>query len=140
MDNFFSEGAIERQFLTDYSRAKLVVDEILEHLQAHCWTEQDIFGIHLALEEAIMNAIKHGNREDPGKTVAVRWQLADDRFCVQVTDEGEGFNPEDVPDPTLDENLDRPSGRGLMLMRSYMSEVLYNARGNSVVMIKYRSS
>lgn len=138
MNNLFSPDAIEHRFPSSSQAAKQVVDEILARLDACCWSEQDVFGIHLALEEALMNAIKHGNRGDPSKFVVVRCEIDPQRFCVEITDEGDGFNPDEVPDPTLDENLDRPSGRGLMLMRCYMSEVRYNACGNSVVMVKYR--
>ena len=58
------------------------------------------------------------------------------RFEVSITDEGQGFDPGDVPDPTAVENIERPCGRGLMLMRYYMSEVVFHGRGNSVTMAK----
>ena len=92
--------------------------------------------IKLALEEALINAIKHGNQMDRSKSVRVSYRVLPDRFEVHVTDEGAGFDPADVPDPTAVENLERPCGRGLMLMRHYMSEVAFSGRGNCVVMSK----
>ena len=86
-----------------------------------------------------MNAIKHGNGLDASKEVHVLSELTERRFWIQISDEGPGFNPEDVPDPTLDENLELPSGRGLMLMRTFMAKVEFNERGNKVTMEKHRS-
>jgi serine/threonine-protein kinase RsbW len=113
--------------------------EIVEQLQRHQWTQRDIFGVHLALEEAVVNAIKHGNGEDPDKQVLVACKLSPTRCWILVEDEGPGFNPEAVPDCTLDENLDKPSGRGLKLMRNFMSLIEYNECGNRVVMEKVLS-
>src|SRR5262249_31303404 len=98
--------------------------------------DHDIFGIRLALEEALVNAIKHGNNMDRAKTVRISYRVARDRFDIVITDQGPGFDPADVPDPTAVENLERPCGRGLMLMRHYMSEVAFLDSGNAVRMCK----
>jgi serine/threonine-protein kinase RsbW len=95
-----------------------------------------VFCIKLALEEALVNAIKHGNQFDRSKKVHVSYRLLADRFEVAVSDDGPGFDPAEVPDPTAVENIERPCGRGLMLMRHYMSEVAYNSRGNGVTMCR----
>lgn len=121
---------------SDTSEARRVQDEIERGLAALRATEQEIFSVRLALEEALVNAIKHGNQMDRAKKVFIRHRMVDDRLEVQITDEGPGFDPADVPDPTDIENLDRPCGRGLMLMRHYMTQVDYNERGNSVSMMK----
>jgi serine/threonine-protein kinase RsbW len=121
---------------SDPAEARRLQDEIEQFLQARRCGERDIFGIKLALEEALVNAIKHGNRMDRGKKVRVTYRLLAERFDVQITDEGPGFDPEDVPDPTAPENLERPCGRGLMLMRHYMSAVSFSPCGNSVFMSK----
>lgn len=89
--------------------------------------------------KALVNAIKHGNQDNPEKFVDVILRLSSENFFVQVTDQGQGFNPSDVPDPTDEDNIDLPSGRGLMLMRSFMSLVEYNSAGNSVTMAKDRT-
>ena len=73
---------------------------------------------------------------DRAKKVHIAYRVLADRFEVHITDEGPGFDPGDVPDPTAVENLERPCGRGLMLMRHYMTEVAYNGRGNRVTMSK----
>jgi serine/threonine-protein kinase RsbW len=110
--------------------------EIIEQLQQAAWNQKDIFGVHLALEEAVVNAIKHGNCEDPDKVVQVVCKISSTRCWILVQDQGPGFDPENVPDCTLDENLDKPSGRGLKLMRNFMTMVQYNEDGNRVVMEK----
>lgn len=122
------------------AEGKKVVDQLLEQLNWHEWQEHDVFGIHLAIEEAVVNAIKHGNQDDPSKFVHVIINLNRDEVQIEVTDEGEGFVPSEVPDPTDDDNIDLPSGRGLMLMRSFMALVEYNTKGNSVRMIKRRAA
>lgn len=117
---------------------KRVLDELLEQLAAHEWPEHDVHGVHLAIEEALVNAIRHGNRSDVEKRVFVNCKLSPERFWIQIRDEGAGFKPEDVPDPTDPEHIEIPSGRGIMLMRAFMSHVAYNDVGNCVVMEKRR--
>lgn len=115
------------------------IQEALEKLlKAHHYTDHEMFSIKLAVEEALINAIKHGNQMDQRKNVHVTYLVLPDRFDIHISDEGTGFDPNEIPDPTLPENLERPCGRGLMLMKHYMCEVAYNDRGNSVRMRKYR--
>lgn len=118
---------------------KQVVEELLAQLTQNSWGEHDTFGVHLAIEEAMVNAIKHGNQDDPEKTVHVSCQVSPDEVRIEIQDEGEGFDPADVPDPTEEENLEVPSGRGLMLMRTFMTSVEYNDAGNQVIMYKDRN-
>jgi serine/threonine-protein kinase RsbW len=129
-------NTVDLVIVSDPAEARSIqeqIEQLLHERQAH---DHDIFSIRLALEEALVNAIKHGNQMDPAKKVRISYRLLADRFEVAISDEGTGFNPNDVPDPTAAENLERPCGRGLMLMRHYMSEVRYNDRGNAVVMSK----
>jgi len=113
-----------------------VENRVIERLQALNYGERVLFGVRLALEEAVINAIKHGNKMDKTKNVKIAYAI-DDRECViTVEDEGNGFDPVAVPDPTADENLELPHGRGLVLMRAYMDEVTFNERGNRVTMRK----
>lgn len=125
---------------SDTTEARKVQEEIEAHLQTRHATDKEIFGVRLALEEALVNAIKHGNQMDRTKQVIISYRFVGNRLDVQITDEGCGFDPNDVPDPTDVENLERPCGRGLMLMRHYMTEVNYNDRGNSVSMSKLLQS
>ena len=115
-----------------------LITEMVDQLRQRQWEEHDLFGIHLALEEAIMNAIKHGNAGDPAKQVDVRCELSGAHFEITVEDQGSGFHRSEVPDPTDEDNLEKESGRGLMLMEFYMSEVHYNEVGNRVRMVKTR--
>jgi len=130
--------AAEVSIPSDLAEARRVQNLIEEALQAHAYSEHDIFSIKLAVEEALVNAIKHGNQMDPDKRVVVSYKITAQRFEVRITDEGVGFNPADVPDPTADENIERPCGRGLLLIRGFMTEVTYHGCGNSVSMSKVR--
>jgi serine/threonine-protein kinase RsbW len=132
--------AIELTIPSDLAEARRVQELIEEALTASAYTEHDIFAIKLALEEALVNAIKHGNQMDPDKRVFIVYLVTAERFEIRITDEGEGFNPEDVPDPTDERYIDRPCGRGLLLMRGFMTEVQYHGRGNIVSMSKVREA
>jgi serine/threonine-protein kinase RsbW len=121
---------------SDTSEARAVQETIEQLLRAQQATDRDIFGVKLALEEALVNAIKHGNQMDRSRSVRITYRLQGDRLEVNITDQGPGFDPDDIPDPTDDENLERPCGRGLMLMRHYMNEVAYTPPGNTVFMLK----
>ena len=129
-------AAVDVVIPSDPAEARRIQTDIEQLLKDHHCGERDVFGVKLALEEALVNAIKHGNQMDRAKKVHVAYRLAPGHFEVHITDEGPGFDPGDVPDPTAAENLERPCGRGLMLMRHYMNEVAFNARGNSVRMSK----
>jgi serine/threonine-protein kinase RsbW len=120
--------------------SRLVLDDLLEQLAAHGWQQADIFGIHLAAEEAIVNAIVHGNQLDPAKTVKVSCSVSPEKVRIEIVDQGAGFDPSTVPDCTRDDRLEVPSGRGLMLMRSFMTKIEYLGRGNTVVLEKVRSA
>lgn len=115
------------------------VEDVVKQLEQAQWEQHDIFSIQLALEEALVNAVKHGNRLDLSKRVFVRCKVARDVIHVEVADEGEGFDPHQVPDPTDPEFIENPHGRGILLMRSFMSLVDYNEKGNQVTLEKRRS-
>ena len=125
---------------SDFAEARRVQDLISEALLASAYSEHDIFAIKLALEEALVNAIKHGNQMDPDKQVFVVYHVTPERFDIRITDEGAGFVPDEVPDPTAIENLERPCGRGLLLMRGFMTNVEYIGHGNVVCMSKVREA
>lgn len=120
----------------DLKSAKRSEDRIMGEL-ARCRYGDDVtFAIKLALEEALTNAIKHGNRNDVSKRLVVRYAINPRQAVIMVRDEGHGFRPVTVPDPTADENLERPNGRGIMLMHAYMTRVHFNKAGNEVWMLK----
>jgi serine/threonine-protein kinase RsbW len=115
-----------------------VYKDIVPGLEAQNFSEEDIFAVHLAMEEAFVNAIKHGNKMEPTKAVKIDYAVEPDKIEICVTDEGEGFDPEVIPDPRYGDNLYKPAGRGMLLMRSFMDVVEYSKQGNSVRMIRYR--
>ncbi|MGA2093052.1 MAG: ATP-binding protein [Sedimentisphaerales bacterium] len=115
-----------------------VYKNIVPDLQAQHFSEEDIFAVHLALEEAFINAVRHGNKMEPSKAVKVDYAIEHDKIEIAVTDEGSGFDPEVIPDPRYGDNLYKPAGRGMLLMRSFMDVVEYTDRGNSVRMIRYK--
>jgi serine/threonine-protein kinase RsbW len=127
------EQAFEAVIRSDPSEARRIQDRIEDFLSRLRISERDSFCVKLGMEEALVNAIKHGNQMDRNKTVTVYVKMDDKAFEARVTDQGAGFDPDDVPDPTDIENLERPCGRGLMLIRHYMTEVTYNEKGNSVL-------
>ena len=115
-----------------------VCRQILSKLEENNFGKDDIFAVHLTLEEAFLNAVKHGNKMDPSKKVRVDYTLSPDKIEISITDQGPGFKPETIDDPRFGENLFKPGGRGLLLMNSYMDKVQYNEKGNSVYMVRYR--
>jgi len=112
------------------------IQEILEDMAELGWQKHDLFGVQMALEETISNGIRHGNQEDPAKQVHVMCQLSPNRFWAKIQDEGEGFRPDGVPDCCAEENLEAPGGRGLALIRGFMTQVNYNDCGNCVMLEK----
>jgi len=130
----------EKVITTDLSAARDLIREIIREVEAAGYDKDDCFSIRLAMEEALINAIKHGNKFDRSRKIHVSTDIDSQRVEITIADEGEGFDPANVPDPTADENLEKPCGRGIMLMRAYMDKVIYNDKGNEVRMIKNRFS
>lgn len=100
------------------------------------YEERAINCIYMSIIEALFNAISHGNRNDPCKKVYMTCLIDEYEFRVEIQDEGNGFNPRQVPDPTLPENLMRTHGRGIMMMRTLMDDLEFNESGNLVRMRK----
>ena len=112
--------------------------KIMKHAAGQGFDEDAVFGIHLAMEEAFTNALKHGNQSSPDKKIFVEFLITPEKLDVSITDEGAGFIVDDVPDPRCNHNLYKSSGRGVLLIKAYMDVVEYNDRGNCVHMVKYR--
>lgn len=126
------------EIASDYGLAKAAEDHLVGEAEACGHDEEVVFGLRLSLEEALSNAIRHGNKQDRDKKVRIHYRINPERIDIYVEDEGEGFNPQVVPDPTAEDNLENPCGRGIMLMRAYMNHVEYNAAGNKVHLVKLR--
>jgi len=101
--------------------------------------EQIAFGLDMAIREAVTNAVLHGNKQDESKEVHVDIKSSPEAIEISVHDEGQGFNPTEVPDPTAAENIMKTSGRGIFFMRNFVDEVEWLIRpegGTTVKMIK----
>jgi serine/threonine-protein kinase RsbW len=129
----------EYRIPSDTQATSTAVAPLLAHLETAGWSSRDIFGIHMAVEEALVNAIQHGNGEDPAKSVHVVYRTTPTRVRIEITDEGTGFRPAAVADPTTADHLAEPHGRGLLLMRAYMTKVEYYGCGNKLAMEKRRT-
>ena len=133
-----ADGWVCKDLPTDLGAVRETEREVLARLRTLGYDDDQLFAVRLALEEALVNAMKHGNRLDPDLSVRVAYLATAERVEIRVADQGPGFKPDRVPDPTADENLERPCGRGIMLMRCYMDEVAFSESGNEVAMVKYR--
>ena len=115
-----------------------VCEQVLSKLDAYGFDKDDTFAVHLALEEAFLNAVKHGNKMDSSKEVKIECSVDFDKIEISVTDQGDGFEPASVADPRYGEDLYKPGGRGLLLMNSYMDVVKFNETGNNLYMVRYK--
>jgi serine/threonine-protein kinase RsbW len=121
---------------SDFNAAREVQKRILDDVKENAYSAQATFAIQLALEEALINAVKHGNKFDADKHVHVRATIDSKQAKIIVEDEGAGFDPGDVPDPTLEENLEKCSGRGILLIGAYMDDVEWTNGGRRLHMMK----
>ena len=115
------------------------LEEITKTLDCLGFSHRDVMGVRLALEEAVVNAIRHGHREDPKKQVHVHYHVTQHLVLVEVQDEGNGFDPTVVADPTTEPNLSKETGRGLFLKRHYMTWVRFTEHGTCVTLCKHRA-
>ena len=117
-----------------------LMNGVLEYLQDRVaklgLIKIDRSNLFVALDEAFVNAVKHGNKNDPNKLLRITAELSSKEACFTVEDEGEGFNVREIPDPCDPANLFRTSGRGVLLIYNIMDEVEYNEQGNRVKMVK----
>jgi serine/threonine-protein kinase RsbW len=113
-----------------------VLQYLLERVSKLALVNGESSNLFIALDEAFVNAVKHGNKSDPAKLVRITAELSPKEASFTVEDEGDGFNVDDIPDPRDPANLFKTSGRGVLLIYNIMDEVEYNAQGNRVKMIK----
>jgi serine/threonine-protein kinase RsbW len=115
------------------------VEYLMERARAAGFEDDRLrLNFRVGLTEALANAMLYGNCRDPRKRVRVEASVSREQLVVQVTDEGRGFNPNSILDPTLPANRLRPGGRGLFLIRNLMDRVEFNERGNSIRMVLFR--
>lgn len=126
--------------LSSHDEIAPVIGEIVCAMSIEGYGDSDIFAVHMSLHEAIVNALTHGNRCDPSRVILVRCRVTDLDVLAEVEDQGNGFDPRQVPDPRLPANLDRPRGRGLLMMQHFMTWVAFNKKGNCVRLFKSRTN
>lgn len=114
-------------------------EAVLAALERLGYDKAAVFAVRLSLEEALANAVRHGNKDDAGRRVILQCEIGPNEAVLDVQDEGEGFDPGSVPDPTAAENLEIPAGRGLMLIRSFMADVTVHPPGNRITMRYHRA-
>jgi serine/threonine-protein kinase RsbW len=119
------------------------MDPVFEHLENWMrllgYPRKDIFSVRLVLQEAVSNALRHGNGDDPAKHVDVRYVVSLAEVLAEVQDQGTGFDPDALPNPLAEENLERPCGRGVFLMRIYATWMSFNQPGNRVTLCRRRT-
>jgi serine/threonine-protein kinase RsbW len=112
-----------------------VIENAIDEMTGAIGINQDNYGkILVATLEAVNNAITHGNKANPQKLVEVEIEFEKNEIRITVTDEGEGFDPKKIPDPTMPENIEELSGRGVFLMSKLADSIEFNEKGNSVTM------
>jgi serine/threonine-protein kinase RsbW len=131
-----SKSPLKFEIPSDHKHQREVQTAILEEVARRGFNSQSTFAIKLALEEAMINAVKHGNKLNPSKTVKIEAKISPTVAEIVIEDQGPGFDRSSVPDPTKEENLEKCSGRGILLMESYMNSVSWSKNGRRVKMVK----
>ena len=122
---------------SDIGEIRKVSCRIIEDVGPREKIESKVFDIRLCTEEAVRNAIVHGNKNDPAKSVTVAYWVDGGNLHIEVSDEGSGFDYRNLPNPTANENIMKNSGRGVYLIRRLMNKVEFNETGNVIRMTKH---
>lgn len=129
----------DKTIQSDLDAGHASIEELMNALESAGWQGRDVFHIQMAIEEAVVNAIEHGNKRDATKQVHIVFVVDAQSAEMTITDQGDGFDHQNVADPTEEERLDQPRGRGVLLIRELMTQAQYNQKGNSLWMRKDRS-
>lgn len=127
---------IDLELPSNLSMMASVIDYLLNRVAKLGLIQPEQSNLFVALDEAFVNAVKHGNKSDPSKLLRITAELSGKEAIFTIEDEGDGFDVREIPDPCDPANLFKTSGRGVMLMYNIMDEVEYNTRGNKVKMVK----
>jgi serine/threonine-protein kinase RsbW len=115
-----------------------MIESFIDNAKEKFHLDDDIYGnIMIAVTEAVNNAIRHGNRSDSSKNVALALSINDGLIKFRVEDEGSGFDFHNLPDPTAPENISKPGGRGIFLMKHLADEVAFSEKGKVVELSFY---
>lgn len=135
---FEEDTPVYLQFLSYYEEIDTVSAHVLRDMDETGYSDESIRKMKLTITELLANAIGHGNKDDHSKKVTMGHIVENTAVTVAVMDEGDGFNPSDIPDPTLPENLIKDHGRGLYIVRNHVDEIHFNKKGSRVLIRKYR--
>jgi serine/threonine-protein kinase RsbW len=127
MSSIVTLDTTELRFASRVETVEEAAVAVVDFLKRAGVGEDVVFGIDMAVREAITNAVVHGNKLDKNKFVDINLRTPPGAFEITVHDQGTGFNPDDVPDPRKDENILKTSGRGIFFMRNFMDEVVWSA-------------
>lgn len=131
------EVMFEEVFASEPAEKQRVINDLMAFMAARRqYDEQDEFRFRLCLDEAVENALKHGNKYDSSKNVTLSYFETSDGWGVLVRDEGAGFDPADLLDPESDEALFRESGRGLFILKKFMDTLEYYDQGRTAFLFK----
>ncbi|MEI6539554.1 MAG: ATP-binding protein [Planctomycetota bacterium] len=130
------EASIPSKLYEDFG----LQDKIVQLMERFSYSVRDVFAVRLAVEEGVANAIKHGNRFDESKLVRITCRIDDSKLRIEISDQGAGFELGAVPDPTQANFIERPTGRGLLLLREYMDRFEYANGGSSLILERERNS
>jgi serine/threonine-protein kinase RsbW len=128
--NYVFEGFLDKAYEIE--------KEIIQDLERQGYDDSALFCIRLAMDEALINALKHGNKNDPSRTVKISYSADNKQVEISIEDEGEGFNYKELVDPTQEEHLRRTHGRGIYLIRHFMHDVSFNEKGNRITFVYNR--
>lgn len=118
-----------------------IVESFIDHARETFNFNDDIYGnIIIAVTESVNNAIVHGNKNDKNKNVHLELEVDNNNVYFLVRDEGKGFDPNKLPDPTSPENIDTPGGRGIFLIKHLADEVKFKENGSEMKMIFYMNA
>ena len=116
---------------------KKLSSKVLRNLHGFKFSKTILFYIRLAVEEALVNAIRHGNKSNPKLKVKFSYCINSEKISITVKDQGKGFNYHNIPRTIKDKDILKTSGRGIFLIRTIMDEVRFNSCGNEITMVKY---
>jgi serine/threonine-protein kinase RsbW len=137
---FTEDEPVYLQFISYFEEMDRAAAIILSAMDSLGYPDDSIRKMKIILTELFANAIYHGNNEDHSKKVTVGHSINKKKVVVSIMDEGQGFDPDAIPDPTLTENLIKDCGRGLFIARSYVDKIYFNEAGNRVTVVKNYSS
>ena len=142
MSNDAEPQTIEETHRLQGTRASMdfVQQSVLDGMESFGYGEENRFAVRIAVEEAMANAVLHGHRGDQDQLIEIHWTISSSQVAMFVSDDGRGYNSSAVPDPTADENLTLPSGRGLAMIKAFMTTVHVSDAGRKIKMTLMRSS